>query len=328
MQFLDIEDGAPSCLKDKKIMMVGYGSQGRSHALNLRDSGVKDIKIGLYAGSKSIKKAQEDGFSVVDVAEGAKTADLVMLAAPDEVHAQIYQTDLAPFLQAGATLAFMHGLSIHFGLITPKQDINVIMIAPKAAGPAVRACYQQGEGVACLLAVAQDVTGEAKDLALSYARALSGGGRVLWSSFKEECEADLFGEQAVLCGGVMELVRNGFEVLVENGYSPEIAYFECLHELKLVVDLLHAGGFTQMCQKISNTAEWGAYTAGPRLINKNTKKEMQKILEEIQQGKFAREWMEEYHLGGKIFKATRKALLQHPIEEIGKKIRALNERKA
>jgi ketol-acid reductoisomerase len=315
-------DADINLIKGKKVAIVGYGSQGRAHALNLKDSGVKDIRVALRPGSTTAKKVEADGLQVLSVAEAAKWADLMMMATPDELQADIYKAEIADNIRDGAAIAFAHGLNVHFGLIEPKKTVDVIMIAPKGPGHTVRGEYQKGGGVPCLIAVHHDATGNAHDLALSYASGV-GGGRsgIIETNFREECETDLFGEQAVLCGGLVELIRAGFETLVEAGYAPEMAYFECLHEVKLIVDLIYQGGIANMNYSISNTAEWGEYVTGPRIITPQTKAEMKKVLHDIQSGKFTSEWMQEYNGGAARFKATRRLADEHPIEEIGAKLR-------
>src|ERR1700744_154008 len=309
-------------LLDKKIAIVGYGSQGHAHALNLRDSGVKEVVVALKAGSPTAKKAEGEGLKVMTVAEAAAWADLLMILAPDEHQASIYRNEIAPNIRDGAALLFAHGLNIHFGLIEPKDTIDVLMVAPKGPGHTVRGEYQKGGGVPCLIAVHQNASGNALDLGLAYASAI-GGGRsgVIETTFREECETDLFGEQAVLCGGLVELIRAGFETLVEAGYAPEMAYFECLHEVKLIVDLIYEGGIANMNYSISNTAEYGEYVTGPRIVTEETKREMRPVLADIQGGKFARDWMLENKVNQTSFKATRAKLAAHPIEEIGAKLR-------
>jgi ketol-acid reductoisomerase len=311
-------------LLDKKIAIVGYGSQGHAHALNLRDSGVKNVAVALRPGSVSAKKAEGEGLKVMTVAEAAKWADLLMILAPDEHQAAIYKTEIAPNIRDGAALLFAHGLNIHFGLIEPKDTIDVLMVAPKGPGHTVRGEYQKGGGVPCLIAVHQNPSGNALDLGLAYASAI-GGGRsgVIETNFREECETDLFGEQAVLCGGLVELIRAGFETLTEAGYAPEMAYFECLHEVKLIVDLIYEGGIANMDYSISNTAEYGQYVTGPRIITPETKAEMKRVLEDIQSGKFVRDFMLENAVGQPSFKATRRRNAEHQIEEVGGRLRAM-----
>src|SRR6187402_2921946 len=315
-------DADLNLVTDKKIAILGYGSQGHAHAQNLRDSGVKDIAIALRPGSASAKKAEGAGFKVLGNKDAAQWADILMILAPDEHQAAIWENDLKGNMKPGAALAFAHGLNIHFGLIEAPADIDVIMIAPKGPGHTVRSEYQKGGGVPCLIAIHQDASGNAHDIALAYASGV-GGGRsgIIETNFKEECETDLFGEQAVLCGGITHLIQAGFETLVEAGYAPEMAYFECLHETKLIVDLLYEGGIANMRYSISNTAEYGDITTGPRIVTDETKKEMKRILSEIQSGQFAREWILENKSGGSRFKATRRLADEHQIEEVGAKLR-------
>ena len=317
-------DADLSRILDKKIAIVGYGSQGRAHALNLKDSGVKNVVVALKPGSATAKKVEADGLKVMSVADAAKWADALMVLAPDELQRDIYKTDIAPNIRDGAALLFAHGLNVHFNLIEPAPGIDVLMIAPKGPGHTVRGEYQKGGGVPCLIAIHQNPTGNALDFGLAYASAI-GGGRsgVIETTFREECETDLFGEQAVLCGGLVELIRAGFETLVEAGYAPEMAYFECLHEVKLIVDLIYEGGIANMNYSISNTAEYGEYVTGPRIITDETKAEMRRVLADIQTGKFARDWMLENKVNQASFKATRRRLSEHPIEEIGVKLRAM-----
>jgi ketol-acid reductoisomerase len=317
-------DADINLIKGKKVAIIGYGSQGHAHALNLRDSGVKDITIGLREGSASAKKASAEKLAVKSVADATKSADVVMMLTPDELQGDLYRTHLAGNLKQGAALMFAHGLNIHFNLIEPRADLDVLMIAPKGPGHTVRSEYKRGGGVPCLLAVAQDATGNAHDLGLSYGSAI-GGGRagIIETTFREETETDLFGEQAVLCGGLVELIRNGFEVLVEAGYAPEMAYFECLHEVKLIVDLIYEGGIANMNYSVSNTAEYGEYVSGPRVITPETKAEMKRILADIQSGRFAREWMLENRVNQTSFKAMRAKSEAHPIEQVGAKLRAM-----
>ncbi|MFC3713126.1 ketol-acid reductoisomerase [Sphingoaurantiacus capsulatus] len=315
-------DADVGLIKGKKVAVIGYGSQGHAHAANLRDSGVAEVAVALRADSATAKKAGEAGFKVVSNAEAAKWADVIMMLAPDEYQAAIYEQDLKPNMKPGAGLAFAHGLNVHFGLIEPRADIDVFMIAPKGPGHTVRSEYQKGGGVPCLVAIAQDSSGNAHDIALSYASAI-GGGRsgVIETTFREECETDLFGEQAVLCGGVTNLVMAGFETLVEAGYAPEMAYFECLHEVKLIVDLMYEGGIANMRYSISNTAEYGDYKTGPRIITDETKAEMRRVLADIQQGRFVRDFMLDNRVGNPELKAARKLQAQHPIEQVGAKLR-------
>jgi ketol-acid reductoisomerase len=309
---------------DKKIAIVGYGSQGRAHALNLQDSGLKNVAVALKPGSATAKKVEADGLKVMTVAEAAAWADAVMMLAPDEHQRAIYANEIAPNLKDGAALLFAHGLNIHFGLIEPKSSVDVLMIAPKGPGHTVRGEYQKGGGVPCLIAIHQDASGNALDFGLAYASAI-GGGRsgVIETTFREECETDLFGEQAVLCGGLVELIRAGFETLVEAGYAPEMAYFECLHEVKLIVDLIYEGGIANMNYSISNTAEYGEYVTGPKIVTPATKQAMKDALEEIQSGRFVREFMSENQTGQAVIKATRRRLSEHQIEEVGERLRGM-----
>ncbi len=314
-----------SLIRGKKVVIVGYGSQGHAHALNLKDSGVADVRIALRAGSATAKKAQAAGFSVGNAADLVKDADVVMVLAPDEFQSDIYHGELEKNMKAGAALLFAHGLNIHFGLIKPRADLDVLMVAPKGPGHTVRGEFQKGGGVPCLIAVQQDVSGTAKALALSYASAVGGGkSGIIETTFKDECETDLFGEQAVLCGGVTALVNAGFETLVEAGYPAEMAYFECLHELKLIVDLLYEGGLSNMRYSISNTAEYGDYVTGPRIITEETKKEMKRVLTDIQSGKFTREFMADRATqGAHNLEKWREATTKLPIEQTGAKMRAM-----
>ena len=317
-------DADLNLIKGKKVAVVGYGSQGHAHVLNLRDSGIKDVCVALRAGSSSAKKAESEGIKVMSVDEAARWADLVMMLTPDELQGEIYARDLADNMKQGAALAFAHGLNIHFNLIEPRPDLDVIMIAPKGPGHTVRSEYKKGGGVPCLIAIAKDASGNAHDLGLSYASAI-GGGRagIIETTFREECETDLFGEQAVLCGGLVEMIRAGFETLVEAGYAPEMAYFECLHEVKLIVDLIYEGGIANMNYSISNTAEYGEYVTGPRIITPETKAEMKRVLTDIQSGKFTRDWMLENRVNQTSFKATRAKAASHQIEEVGAKLREM-----
>ncbi|KPK72735.1 MAG: ketol-acid reductoisomerase [Acidithiobacillales bacterium SM23_46] len=317
------KDADLSIIRGKKVAVVGYGSQGHAHALNLKESGV-DVRVALRDGSASVEKAKKAGLSVMNIPAAVKEADVVMILAPDEQHKKLYAESVEPNLKRGATLAVAHGFSIHFGFIKPRADLDVIMVAPKGPGHLVRSTFTKGGGVPCLIAVQQNASGRARDTALSYAAAI-GGGRsgIIETTFKDECETDLFGEQAVLCGGATHLVQAGFETLVEAGYPPEMAYFECLHELKLIVDLMYEGGIANMRYSISNTAEYGDYTRGPRIINEQTKAEMKKILKEIQSGEFAKEWMAENETGGKRFPEMRAKAAKHPIEEVGSRLREM-----
>ena len=317
------KDADLSIIKSKKVAIIGYGSQGHAHANNLKESGV-DVVIGLHDGSKSEDKARNSGFEVLSVAEATKISDLVMLLIPDENQADVYSEDIESNLKKGASLGFAHGFNIHFETIKPNNDTNIIMIAPKGPGHLVRSTYTEGGGVPTLIAVNQDPSGNSKELALSYASA-NGGGKagVIETTFKEETETDLFGEQAVLCGGATSLVLAGFETLVEAGYKPEMAYFECLHELKLIVDLMYEGGIANMRYSISNTAEYGDLTRGPRIVNGTTKDEMKKILAEIQSGKFAKEYIDEYKAGNSNFDKMRSDGEKHPIESVGEELRSM-----
>jgi len=317
-------DADLNLIKTKKVAIVGYGSQGHAHALNLRDSGAQDVAIALRKGSASAAKAEKEGLKVMEVAEAAKWADVIMMLMPDELQADIYRDHLHNNMKQGAALMFAHGLNVHFNLIEPREDLDVGMVAPKGPGHTVRGEYLKGGGVPCLIAIHQNKSGNAHELFLSYASGV-GGGRsgVIETTFKEECETDLFGEQAVLCGGLVELIRAGFETLVEAGYAPEMAYFECLHEGKLIIDLIYEGGISNMNYSISNTAEYGEYRTGPRIITPETKAEMKRVLEDIQQGRFVRDWMLECKAGQPSFKATRRNNDAHQIEEVGAKLRAM-----
>jgi ketol-acid reductoisomerase len=305
------------------VAIIGYGSQGHAHALNLKDSGINVI-VGLYPGSKSTSKATEAGLKVLPVAEAAQVADWIMILLPDEVQKTIYTNEIAPYLQPGKVLLFAHGFNIHFAQVVPPPDVDVVMVAPKGPGHLVRRTYEQGQGVPCLFAVYQDASGQARERAMAYAKGI-GGTRagILETSFREETETDLFGEQVVLCGGLSALIKSGFETLVEAGYQPELAYFECLHEVKLIVDLIVEGGLAKMRDSISNTAEYGDYTRGPRIVTEETKAQMKKVLEEIQSGQFAREFVLENQAGKPGFTAMRRQEAEHPIEEVGKDLRAM-----
>ena len=317
------EDANLDLLAGKTVAIIGYGSQGHAHALNLKDSGVNVI-VGLYPGSKSTAKAEAAGLTVKNVADAAKAADFIMILLPDEVQKTIYKNEIEPNLEAGNVLAFAHGFNIHFAQVVPPADVDVVMVAPKGPGHLVRRTYEQGQGVPALFAVYQDATGHARDRAMAYARGI-GGTRagILETTFREETETDLFGEQAVLCGGLSALIKAGFETLVEAGYQPELAYFECLHEVKLIVDLVVEGGLATMRDSISNTAEYGDYTRGPRVVTAQTKAEMKKILSEIQSGQFAREFVLENQAGKPGFTAMRRQEAEHPIEAVGKDLRAM-----
>ncbi len=317
------EDANLDLLAGKTIAIIGYGSQGHAHALNLKDSGLNVI-VGLYPGSKSAVKAEASGLTVKSVADAAKAADFIMILLPDEVQKTVYKNEIEPNLEAGNVLAFAHGFNIHFSQVVPPANVDVVMVAPKGPGHLVRRTYEQGQGVPALFAVYQNASGQARDRAMAYARGI-GGTRagILETTFREETETDLFGEQAVLCGGLSALIKAGFETLVEAGYQPELAYFECLHEVKLIVDLVVEGGLAQMRDSISNTAEYGDYTRGPRVVNETTKAEMKKILSEIQSGQFAREFVLENQAGKPGFTAMRRQEAEHPIEEVGKDLRAM-----
>jgi len=317
-------DADVNMIKAKKVCIIGYGSQGHAHALNLKDSGVKELAVALRPGSKGVAKAEANGLKVMQPSEAAKWADVMMMVTPDELQAGIYEESLKNNMKQGAALAFAHGLNIHFNLIEPRADLDIFMIAPKGPGHTVRSEYLRGAGVPCLIAVAQDASGNAHDIGLSYASAI-GGGRagIIETSFREECETDLFGEQTVLCGGLVELMKAGFDTLVEAGYAPEMAYFECVHEVKLIVDLIYEGGIANMNYSISNTAEYGEYVTGPRLVTDETRKELKAVLNDIQTGKFTREWMLENKVNQTNFKAMRARMNQHGIEDVGGKLRAM-----
>ena len=317
-------DADVGLIKKKKVVIVGYGSQGHAHAANLKDSGVAEVVVALRSDSSSRAKASDAGFKVMDVAEASQWGDVIMMLTPDELQADIYADEIAENIRPGAAIAFAHGLNVHFNLIEPRTDIDVFMVAPKGPGHTVRSEYVRGGGVPCLIAVHQDSSGNAHEIGLSYASAV-GGGRsgIIETTFQEECETDLFGEQAVLCGGLCELIKAGFETLVEAGYAPEMAYFECLHEVKLIVDLIYEGGIANMNYSISNTAEYGEYVTGPRIITDETKAEMKRVLEDIQAGRFTRDWMVENKARQTSFKATRRRNAEHPIEQVGAELRAM-----
>ena len=359
------KDANTNLIKSKKVAIVGFGSQGHAHALNLKDSGVKEIVVALRENSPSIKKVEQAGLKVMNLSDAAEWADVLMILAPDELQSAIYKNHVEQRMRQGTSLAFAHGLNIHFDLITARDDLDVFMVAPKGPGHLVRTEYQKGGGVPCLMAVHKDSSGAAKDLdvfmvapkgpghtvrseyqkgggvpclvavdsdktgnaldlALSYASAIGGGkAGIIETTFKDECETDLFGEQTVLCGGVVELIRNGFETLVEAGYPPEMAYFECLHEVKLIVDLIYEGGIANMNYSISNTAEYGEYVSGPKIVDSDTKAKMKKVLDKIQSGEFTREWIEEYKSGAKNFEAMRSKIDNHQIEKVGTELRAM-----
>jgi ketol-acid reductoisomerase len=317
------KDANMDILKGKTIAIIGYGSQGHAHALNLKDSGAEVI-VGLYKTSKSIEKARKAGLTATETAEAVKAADIVMMLIPDEKQAATYKTDVRPYLKPGAALAFAHGFNIHFGQIVPPSDIDVFMVAPKGPGHLVRRVYTEGAGVPCLLAVHQDASGHAHDIGLAYARGI-GGTRagVLETTFLEETETDLFGEQCVLCGGITALIKAGFEVLVEAGYKPESAYFECMHEMKLIVDLFYEGGMGKMRHSVSDTAEYGDYVSGPRIITEATKNEMRQVLKEIQNGTFANRWLAENQVNRPVFNAARRREAAHQIETVGRDLRGM-----
>ena len=318
------QDADIGLIKGKKVVIVGYGSQGHAHAANLKDSGVAEVVVALRKGSATVAKAEAAGFKVMTVAEAAAWGDVVMMLTPDELQADIYEAEIHENMRPGAALAFAHGLNVHFKLIEPRSDIDVFMVAPKGPGHTVRGEYVKGGGVPCLIAVHQDSSGNAHDVGLSYACGV-GGGRsgIIETTFQEECETDLFGEQAVLCGGLVELIKAGYETLTEAGYAPEMAYFECLHEVKLIVDLIYEGGIANMNYSISNTAEYGEYVTGPRIITEETKAEMKRVLDDIQSGRFVRDFMLENKVRQASFKATRRRNAEHPIEEVGENLRGM-----
>jgi ketol-acid reductoisomerase len=317
-------DADVNLIKGKKVAVIGYGSQGHAHALNLKDSGVKEVRVALRPGSASAAKATGAGLEVMTPADAARWADVVMIVTPDELQARLYAEDLAPNLRQGAAIAFAHGFAVHFKLIDPRPDLDVFMVAPKGPGHTVRSEYLKGGGVPCLVAIERNPSGNALEIALSYASAI-GGGRsgIIETTFREECETDLFGEQVVLCGGLTALIQAGFETLVEAGYAPEMAYFECLHEVKLIVDLIYEGGIANMNYSISNTAEFGDYTRGPRIIDEHVRAEMKRVLADIQSGRFARDWVLENQAGQPSFKAMRRRGAEHPIEAVGERLRGM-----
>ncbi len=317
-------DADLNLIKSKNVAIVGYGSQGHAHALNLRDSGVKNVAVALREGSSSAEKAKGEKLEVMTVAEAAKWADVMMMLTPDELQASIWENDIRDNMREGSALFFAHGLNIHFNLIEPRPDLDVCMVAPKGPGHTVRAEYARGAGVPCLVAVSQDASGNAHDISLSYASAI-GGGRagIIETNFREECETDLFGEQSVLCGGLVELMRTGYETLIEAGYAPEMAYFECVHEVKLIVDLIYEGGIANMNYSISNTAEYGEYVSGPRVVNESSRAAMKAILNDIQTGKFTKDWMLENRVNQTSFKAMRQACDEHEMESVGKELRGM-----
>ncbi|MCP5365142.1 MAG: ketol-acid reductoisomerase [Hyphomicrobiales bacterium] len=317
-------DADLNLIRSKRVAVIGYGSQGHAHALNLRDSGVKEVAVSLRPDSASVKKAQAEGLTVMNPADVGAWADVIMVLTPDELQAKLYADHLASQMKEGAALAFAHGLNIHFRLIEPRPDLDVFMVAPKGPGHTVRSEYLRGAGVPSLVAVGQNASGNALEVALSYASAL-GAGRsgIIETTFREECETDLFGEQSVLCGGLTSLILAGYETLTEAGYAPEMAYFECLHEVKLIVDLIYEGGIANMRYSISNTAEYGDYTSGPRLIDASVKERMKSVLDDIQTGRFTKDWMLENAAGQPSFKALRRRAAEHPIEEVGERLRAM-----
>ena len=316
------KDADVNLIKEKKVAIFGYGSQGHAHALNLKDSGIKQVVVALREGSPSVKKAESQGLKVMSLSDAAAWADVVMILTPDELQAQIYKNHVEQRMREGTSLAFAHGLNIHYKLIEARKDLDVFMVAPKGPGHLVRSEYQKGGGVPCLMAVHKDSTGKARDLAMSYAAAIGGGkSGIIETNFKDECETDLFGEQTVLCGGLVELIKNGFETLTEAGYPPEMAYFEVLHEVKLIVDLIYEGGIANMNYSIFNTAEYGEYISGKKIVDNKTKERMKEVLKDIQSGKFTKDWMDECKNGQKNFLKMRADLANHPIEKVGKKLR-------
>ena len=319
------KDADVNLIKEKKVAIFGYGSQGHAHALNLKDSGVKEVVVALRDGSSSKAKAESKGLKVMNLSDAAEWADVAMILTPDEMQATIYKNHIEQRIKEGTSLAFAHGLNIHYKLIEARKDLDVFMVAPKGPGHLVRSEYEKGGGVPCLIAIHQNGSGKARELALSYASNIGGGkSGIFETTFKDECETDLFGEQSVLCGGLVELIKNGYETLVEAGYEPELAYFECLHEVKLIVDLIYEGGIANMNYSISNTAEYGEYVSGKRIIKKEeTKKRMKEILDDIQSGKFTKEWMDECKNGQKNLIKMRKELADHSIEQVGSKLRAM-----
>ncbi len=324
MQVYYDKDADLSVIQNMNVVVVGYGSQGHAHANNLRDSGVEDLTVGLRSGSGSAEKATQADFRVESVSDAVKRADFVMILVPDENQRDLYRLQIEPNLREGATVAFAHGFNIHFELIEPRADLDVLMVAPKGPGHTVRALYEEGGGVPALIAVAQDASGRAKETALSYAMAIGAGrAAIIETSFREETETDLFGEQAVLCGGAAALVQAGYETLTEAGYSPEMAYFECLHELKLIVDFFYEGGISNMWYTVSNTAEYGGLTRGSRIITEETRQEMKRILKEIQTGQFAREFVAENQAGATTIRAMRRLSKNHPIEQVGSRLRGM-----
>tara|TARA_B100000586_G_scaffold266667_1_gene240121 strand:- start:249 stop:1268 length:1020 start_codon:yes stop_codon:yes gene_type:complete len=318
------KDSEVDLIKSKKVAIYGYGSQGHAHALNLRDAGVKEVVVALREGSSSAAKAEAEGLKVMSMSDAAEWADILMMLIPDELQSDVYKNHIEQRAKQGAALAFAHGLNIHFDLIKARDDLDVFMVAPKGPGHTVRSEFNKGGGVPCLVAVDRDKTSNALRIALSYASAIGGGkAGIIETTFKDECETDLFGEQTVLCGGVVELIRNGFETLVEAGYPPEMAYFECLHEVKLIVDLIYEGGIANMNYSISNTAEYGEYVSGPKIVDSETKKKMKSVLDKIQSGEFTKQWIDEYKSGAKNFESMRSKIDNHQIEKVGKELRAM-----
>ncbi len=318
------KDSEIDLIKSKKVAIYGYGSQGHAHALNLSDSGIKEVVVALREGSSSAAKAEAEGLKVMSLSDAAEWADILMMLIPDELQADVYKNHIEQRAKKGAALAFAHGLNVHFDLINARDDMDVFMIAPKGPGHTVRSEFKKGGGVPCLVAVDSDKTGNALKIALSYASAIGGGkAGIIETTFKDECETDLFGEQTVLCGGVVELIRNGFETLVEAGYPPEMAYFECLHEVKLIVDLIYEGGIANMNYSISNTAEYGEYVSGPKIVDSETKKKMKSVLDKIQSGEFTKQWIDEYKSGAKNFESMRSKIDNHQIEKVGRELRAM-----
>jgi len=317
-------DADLNLIKGKKVANIGYGSQGHAHALNLRDSGVKDVRVALRKSSAGVKKAEGEKLAVMEVADAAKWADVMMMLTPDELQADIYNAQLAANMKQGAAIMFAHGLNVHFNLIEPRADLDVMMVAPKGPGHTVRSEYQRGAGVPCLMAIHKDMSGNAHDLCLSYAAAI-GGGRagIIETDFREECETDLFGEQTVLCGGLVELMKAGYETLVEAGYAPEMAYFECVHEVKLIVDLIYEGGIANMNYSISNNAEYGEYVTGPKIVTDETKQAMRDALARIQSGEYARDFILENRAGAPMLRARRRLTSEHSIEQVGEKLRSM-----
>jgi ketol-acid reductoisomerase len=324
MRVLYDRDADQGLIKARRIAVIGYGAQGHAHALNLRDAGVRDVVVALHEGARRGADARAAGFTIVSVAEAARSADVLVMCAPDEVMPDLYAAEIAPHLRAGQMLLFVHGFAIHYGFIAPPADVDIVMVAPKGPGKALREAYVKGGGLPCIVAVAQDASGAAEALAYSYAAAIGcGRAGMIASTFQIETEGDLFGEQVVLCGGLTHLIRTAWEVMVEAGWPPELAYFDCLHEVKLLSDLIHERGIAGMHLAISNTAEWGEYEIGPRIIDARVKDAMRAVMADVQSGKFAREWMKEHRSGGPNLKRLRETAAQHPIETAGEKVRAL-----